>query len=193
MITLSQKGEGRPFQLSEADHLDAFAYLSETKLLQGSACCELELLTCLLYSSKETKGQWCPSPNIFIQNAPKRTQNVTKFEDIWSSLPATMVGCDESIAQTSQSHGSYMEVCPFGHHMLGTNWAQMEFVLLWVTVIKCHRKCSMKMTDLLVTTMTLMMNAWHFLRMKVNKIEGPLTHAVNAQINTIWWLIFHNV
>ena len=104
-----------------------------------------------------------------------------------------MVGCDESIAQTSQSHGSYMKVCPFGHHMLGTNWAQMEFVLLWLTVIKCHRKYTMKMTDLPVTTMTLMMNAWHLLRMKVNKIEGPLTHAVNAQINTIWWLIFHNI
>ena len=37
-----------------------------------------------------------------------------------------MVGCDESIAQTSQSHGSYMEVCLFRHHMLGTSWAQME-------------------------------------------------------------------
>ena len=37
-----------------------------------------------------------------------------------------MAGCDESIAQTSHSHGSYMEVCPFGHHMLGTSWTQME-------------------------------------------------------------------
>ena len=37
-----------------------------------------------------------------------------------------MAGCDESIAKTSQPHGSYMEVCPFGHHMLGTSWAQMK-------------------------------------------------------------------
>ena len=29
---------------------------------------------------------------------------------------------------------------------------------------------------------------WHLLTMKANKIEGPLTHAVNAQINMIWWL-----
>ena len=43
----------------------------------------------------------------------------------------------------------------------------------------------MKMIDLLVTTMTLMINAWHILKMKVNKIEGPLTHAVNAQMNMI--------
>ena len=37
-----------------------------------------------------------------------------------------MAGCDDSIAHMSHFHGSYMEVCPFGHHMLGTSWTQME-------------------------------------------------------------------
>ena len=55
LITLGQKGDGRAFQLSGADHLDAFAHLSETELLQGSVCFKLEQLTCLLYSSKETR------------------------------------------------------------------------------------------------------------------------------------------
>ena len=32
-----------------------------------------------------------------------------------------MVGCDESIAQTSQSHGSYMKECPFAGNQLGTD------------------------------------------------------------------------
>ena len=68
---------------------------------------------------------------------------------------------------------------------VGHRW---KFVLLWLTVIKCPRKCSMKMIDLLVTTVALMMNQWHILRMKVNKIEGPLTHAVNTHIDMMWWL-----
>ena len=186
MITLGQKGEGRPFQLSVADHLDAFAHLRETELLQGYVCCKLVQLTCLLYSSNETRvNDACLQT--FLSKMPmkglKMSQHVKTFDP--DSLPPTMIGCNESIAQTSQSHGSHMEVCPFGHHMLGTSWAQMEIVLLWLTVIKCYRKCSMKMMDLLVTTMTLMMNTWHLLRMKVNKIDGPLTHAVNTQINMI--------
>ena len=53
MITHSQKGEGRPYQLSEADHLEAFAHLSDPELLQGS--CKLEQLTCILYSNNETR------------------------------------------------------------------------------------------------------------------------------------------
>ena len=55
MITHSQKGEGRPDQLSEADHLEAFAHLSDTELLQGSVCYKLEQLTCILYSNNETR------------------------------------------------------------------------------------------------------------------------------------------
>ena len=95
-----------------------------------------------------------------------------------------MVGCDKSIAQTIQSHGSYGSVPIWTSHagnQLGTD-------VICPAVVDCDQmpqECTMKMTDLLVTTMTLMMNAWHLLRMKVNKIEGPFTHAVNAQINTI--------
>ena len=101
--------------------------------------------------------------------------------------PTTMSGCNESKAQASQFHGSYMEVCAFGkHHMLGTNWAWRE---ICTALVDCdHRKCSLKMKDLLVATMTLMMNAWHFLRMKVHKIGGRLTQAMNAAINIVWWL-----
>ena len=62
----------------------------------------------------------------FYPKCQRKDPNVTTCEDIWSSLPTIMVGCDESIAQTNESHGSHMEVCPFGHHALGTSWAQME-------------------------------------------------------------------
>ena len=60
VTALSQKGEGvgvrgGAFQRSEADHLDAFAHLSETELLQGFVCCKLEQPTCMLHSSKETR------------------------------------------------------------------------------------------------------------------------------------------
>ena len=84
------------------------------------------------------------------------------------------------------NHGSYVEICPYGqHHMLETSWAWLE---VFPTAIKCHRKCSVKMMDLLMTTMTLMMNALHLLKVKVKKIEECLTHAMNAPINIIWWL-----
>ena len=53
---------------------------------------------------------------------------------------------------------------------------------------RCGWLCSMKIMDILVTTMTLMMNAWHILRMKVTETEGHLTDAMNALINIIWWL-----
>ena len=55
-------------------------------------------------------------------------------------------------------------------------------------VIKCHRKCFVKLMYVLMITMTLMMNALYLLRMKMNKIEKRLTHAVNTSINIIWWL-----
>ena len=45
-----RRGEAFP-----ADHLDAFVHLSETELLQGFVYCKLEQLTCILYSSKETR------------------------------------------------------------------------------------------------------------------------------------------
>ena len=88
MITLSQKGEGRPFQLSEADILDAFAYLSETELLQGSVCCKLEQLTCLLHSSKETGVNDARLQTLLSkmpQKGPKMSQRVKTFDP--ASLP----------------------------------------------------------------------------------------------------------
>ena len=110
---------------------------------------------------------------------------VTTCEEICSSLPTTMSSCDEQNSRESIM-GSYMEIFPFGqHHTLETSWAWMK---IFPIVMKCHRKCSVKMMDLLMTTMTLMMNALHLLRMKVNKIEGCLTHAMNAPMNMIWWL-----
>ena len=111
------------------------------------------------------------------------SQHVKIFDP--ASLPPSMVGCDESIAQTSQSHGSYMEVSPFGHHMLRTSWAQMEICPAVVDCDQMPQEVFYEDDDLIVTTRTLMMNAWRFLRMKVNKIEGPLTHAVNALINMV--------
>ena len=49
------------------------------------------------------------------------------------------------------------------------------------TVIKCHRTCSTKMTNLPVMTMTLMMKVCHLPRMRAIKIEWLyLPHAVNA-------------
>ena len=88
MITLSQKGEGRPFQLIESDHLDAFAYLSETKLLQGSVCCKLEQLTCLLYCSKETRDNDAHLQTLLSKmpkKRPKMSQHVKTSDP--ASLP----------------------------------------------------------------------------------------------------------
>ena len=87
MITLSQKGEGRPFQ-SEADHLDSFEYLNETKLLQGSVCCKLEQLTCLLYSSKETRVNDARLQTLLSKmpkKGPKMSQRLKTFDP--ASLP----------------------------------------------------------------------------------------------------------
>ena len=79
---------GRPFQLSEADHLDAFAYLSEIKLLQGSVCCKLEQLTCLLYSSKEARVNDARLQTLsskMPKKGPKMSQRVKIFDP--ASLP----------------------------------------------------------------------------------------------------------
>ena len=75
------------------------------------------------------------SPNIYPK-CQRKDPNVATCEDIWSSLPTTMFASSESKTQASQSHGSYMEVCPFGqHHMLETRWPWMDILLLWLTVI----------------------------------------------------------
>ena len=77
-----------PFQLSEADHLDAFAHLSETELLQGSACCKLEQLTRLLYSSKETRVNDARLQTLLYKmpkKEPKMSQHVKTFDLV--SLP----------------------------------------------------------------------------------------------------------
>ena len=78
-----------------------------------------------------------------------------------------------------------MEVCAFGNHMLGTSWVPMESCPAVVDCYQMPQEVFYEDVDLLVTTMTLLMNAWHLLRMKVNKIERPFTHAMNAQIKMI--------
>ena len=89
MITLGQKGEGGwAFQLSEADHLDAFAHLSETELLQDFVCCKLEQLTCFLYSNKETRVNDARLQTLLSKmpkKEPKMSQHVKTFDP--ASLP----------------------------------------------------------------------------------------------------------
>ena len=82
MTTLGQKGEGRPFQLSEADHLDAFAHLSETELFQGSVCCKWEQLTCLLYSCMEKIVNYACLQTL-LSKMPKKGP---KWHNTWTRL-----------------------------------------------------------------------------------------------------------
>ena len=85
-----------------------------------------------------------------------------------------MVGCDDSIAQTSQSYGSYMEVCPFGHHMLGTSLAQME---ICPAVVGCNQ---MPQEMFYEDDGSLSDNN--------NTDDERMAPFKDAQINMIWWL-----
>ena len=235
MIILSQKGEVRPFQLNETDHLNALVDLSEMELLQGSVCFKLEQFTCILYSSKETRLNDVRLQTLFSKMPKKRpnmSQHVKTFD------PASLPACQAVMNQNSSEsmswpiHGS-VPIWTTSHtrtrfpslawsklrlglanhragyfsnltcDWLSIAWAyseqetengpwkqlsMMEISPLWLTVIKCPRKCSMKMMELLVTTITLMVNTWHLLRMKVNKIEGTLTRTMNTLINIILWM-----
>ena len=91
-----------------------------------------------------------------------------------------MVGCDESVAQTSQSHGSYMEVCPFGHHMLGTSWAQMEICPAVVDCDQMPREVLYEDDGSPSDNNDTDDECMAPFKDEVNKIEGPLTLAVNA-------------
>ena len=117
-----------------------------------------------------------------LKKGPKMTQHVKIFDP--ASLPPWQAVMNQQLKRVIfMAHiwkCAHLDITwwePVGH--------RRKFVPLWLTVIKCHRNCSVKKMDLLVTTITLMMNAWHLLRTKVYKIEGPRTHAVNAQINMI--------
>ena len=106
------------------------------------------------------------------KNDPKILQHVKKFD------PASLPPWQAVMKQNSSK---------------SIVWPIYGSMSIWTTLhagnfSRCGWLCSMKMMDLLVTTMSLMMNAWHLLMMKVNKIEGRLTHAMNAPINIIWWL-----
>ena len=78
-----RRGEAFP-----ADHLDAFAHLSETELFQGSVCCKLEQLTCMLYSSKDTRvndARLQTPLSKMPQKGPKMSQHVMTFDP--ASIP----------------------------------------------------------------------------------------------------------
>ena len=144
------------------------------ELLQDSVHCKLKTAHACCIAGTTQESMMPISRHFYpkCKKGPNMSQHVKKF--VLASLPP----CQAVMNKT--------QICPFGqHYMLETSWAWME---IFPTVIKCQRKCSAKMMDLLMATMTLMMNALHLLRIKVNKIEGCLTHAMNAAINIIWWL-----
>ena len=103
-----RRGEAFPAEWSRSSRCFC-ASASETKLLQGSVCCKLEQLTCMLYSSKET-NQWCPSSKHFYLKCQRK---YPKCCNMWRHLiqPLYHHGRLWWIkTQASQSHGSYMQV-----------------------------------------------------------------------------------
>ena len=165
--------------MSVADHLDALT--REMELLQDSVHCNLKTAHACCIAGR-TQEAMLPISRHFYPKCQRKDPNVATCEEIWSSLPTTMAGCDSSESNSWPIYES-MPIWTTSH--AGNHLSMDGF---FSAVIKWHRKCSLKMMDLPVTKMTLMMNAWHLLRMKLNKIEGHLTHSMNAQINIIWWL-----
>ena len=87
MIALTQKGEVRPFHLSEADHLDASAHLSKTELIQDFACCKIEQFTYMLYRSKETRVNDAHLQTLLSKmpkKGPEMSQHVKTFDPAFS-------------------------------------------------------------------------------------------------------------
>ena len=126
MITLSQKGEGKPFQPSETDHPDAFVHQSEMELLQGSVYCKLEQLTCMLYSSKET---WVNDARLkaLLSKIPKKDP---KCRNMWRYLNQPLYHQVNLMAHIWKcAHLDITRLEPVGHR-----W---KFVL-WLTMIKGH-------------------------------------------------------
>ena len=123
---------------------------------------QFENCTCTLYSSNDIRVNDAHLQTLLSNMQKKITQNVTTCEEICSSLPTTMSVCDEQNSSKSIMAHIQKKICPFGqHHMLETSWTWME---IFPTVIKCHSKCSVKMMGLLMTTMTLVMNALQLLQ-----------------------------
>ena len=152
-------------------------------LLQDSVHCKLKTPHALCIAGMTQESMMPISRHFFpkCKKGPKMSQHVKKF--VLASLPP----CQAVMSKTQVSKSWLI----YGNMPIWTTahaGNQLSMDGNFPTVIKSHRKCSVKMTGLLMTTMTLMMNALHLLIMKVNKIEGCLIHAMSAPINIIWWL-----
>ena len=154
------------------------------ELLQDSVHCKLKTAHahCIAGTTQESM---MPISKYFLSKRqkknPKMLQHVKKF------VPASLPPC-QALMNKPQASESWLI---YGNKPIWTTshaGNQLSMDGFFPTVIKCHRRCSMKMMDLLMTTMTLMMNAIHLLMMKVNKIVGCLIHAMNVPTNIIWWL-----
>ena len=163
--------------MSEADHLDAFTRLSEMELLQDSINSKLKTAhaRCVAGTIQESM---LPISRHFY---PKCKKNVTTCEEFFlASLPQC-----QAVMNKTQGRQSWFIYGNMPIWMTSNAGNQLGMDVKCSRCDKCHGKCSVKMMDLIMTTMTLMMNALHLLKMKVNKIEGCLTHAMNAPINII--------
>ena len=148
------------------------------ELLQDSGHCKLKTAHAHCIAGTTQKSVMPISRHVYPKwnKKTKMSQHMKKF--VLASLPPYQPVMNKT--QASQSWLIYGNMLIWTTSHAG-NQLRMDGKF-------SHRKCSMKMMDLLMTTMTLMKNALHLLRMDVNKIEGCLTHAMNAPINIIWWL-----
>ena len=111
-------------------HLDAFTHLSEMELLQDSVHCKLKPAhaRCIAGTTQESM---MPISRHFYPKCKKKTQCVATCEEICSSLPTTISGCDEQ----NSSESIMAHIWKYSHLDNITFWKPVEhgwqFFPLW--------------------------------------------------------------
>ena len=156
--------------ISEVDHLHAFA--TRFCPLQFENC------TCTLFSRNDTRVHDAHLQTL-LSNMQKRTKmsRVKKFKFVLASL----LPC-QSVMNKNQASQSWLI---YGNMPIITCWKPVEhgWKVFPLHVIKCHRKCSVKMMGLLMTTMTLVMNAIPLLQCSMRCSNLILTYSSVLHVN----------